>query len=214
MRNANKYIISKEIASREHIQCYVVTNVVKKTWVNKFNLKFKDLDRRDKYVELDKGQTKYYVCKGDNKETPPVVLAKLGFTDEDVIEFHQEYWKDKKQPNIEEILLSPSETIIKKQPKLRKPTFMCECRNELEDLWPEKEWAKKDKLIVFKKVMYKLGSYCKCLDHVILSRMTYGVLNSLIKNTKEWHEYWFQKSFGEAMSAYEDFEDMSLDIEN
>lgn len=211
MRNAQKYIISREVASREHIQCYVVSNIVKKTWVNKFNLKFTSMDRRDKYVELDKGNTKLYVCKGESISSPPHVIAKLGFSDEEITAFHSQYWKQHIPEGIQNICILPPETKTEKTKKPPKPTFMKEMRQCLEDEYPEKDWSMSDKPLVFKKLMYMLGASCRNLDHIIISRMTYGVLNSLIKDKKEWLEYWFKKSFGEELNPDDDSDDIFSD---
>jgi hypothetical protein len=217
MKNALKFIIAKEIASREHIQCYVETKVVKKTWVNQFNLQIK-LDRRDKYVELDKGNTKLYICKGNGQTVQPEILAKRGFTDEEIVSFHNEYWLNKKTIEMEftpvSSILPPVEK-LEKVKKAKTPTFMSIIRNELEEEYPYKEWDMKDKPLVFKKLMFKLGVGCRNLDHIIISRMTYGVLNSLIKDKKEWHEYWYRKAFNgeELYEVVDDVEDMKLDEE-
>lgn len=211
MRNAQKYIISREVASREHIQCYVVSNIVKKTWVNKFNLKFTSMDRRDKYVELDKGNTKLYVCKGESISSPPDVIAKLGFSDEEITAFHSQYWQQHIPQGIQNICIDLPETETKKTKKPPRPTFMKEVRQTLIDEYPDREWKKSDKPIVFKKVMYMLGQSVRNLDHIILSRMTYGVLNSLIMTNQEWLEYWYNKAFGEELNPYADSEDIFTD---
>lgn len=207
MRNAQKYIIAREVASREHIQCYVEINITKKTWVNKFNLKFKNMDRRDKYVEPDKGKTKFYVCKEND------ILAHKGFTEEDIVQFREEYEKNHRSPP--EIIFeetSKAPPLENKEKKKKKPTFMHECRNDLEDEYPDLEWDMKHRVIVFRKVMFKLGYYCRSLDHVIITRMTYGILNSLIKNKQEWLEYWHLKCFNEEFPTQKMIqEDFTLD---
>lgn len=203
MRNADKYIISREIASREHIQCYVVTNVVKKTWVNKFNATFKGMDRRDKYVELDKGNTIGYVCKGQSIMEMPIILGKRGFTDDDIISYHKKYWETK-LPELPECQAEVMPEV--KQDKARKakqPPFMKVIRNQLDESFPDKDWSMVDKPVVFKFIMRGLGESCKSLDHIIISRMTYGILNSLIKDKKEWHEYWYKKAFNELLNCDE-----------
>jgi len=207
-RNANKYIVAREFANREHIQCYVETNITKKTWVNKFNIKFTGMDRRDKYVEPDKGKTKQYVCKDGD------IISKRGFTDEEIENFKIEYRKENPKPEIslkiEEIHDAPLLENSKKVKKTKAPTFMMQCRNKLLDEYPDKDWSMKDKPLVFRNVMYLLGQGCKNLDHIIISRMTYGVLNSLIKDKKEWLEYWYRKSFMEELNCDEN-ENYSLD---
>lgn len=214
MKNAQKCIISREFASKEHIQCYVETNITKKTWVNKFNLKFKSMDRRDKYVMPDKGETIRYVCKGKSDLELPDVVAKMGFSEDNIKNFHTEYWLRnpvRLEPEPSTIISLPelNEMVVPKVKRIKKPTFMKEVRNELEDEYPDLEWDMKHKSIVFKKIMYKLGEGCRNLDHIIISRMTYGVLNSLIKDKKEWLEYWYMKAFSETLNC--DDENYELD---
>lgn len=208
-RNGASFIIAKEYASREHLQCYVSTSIVKKTWDNKFRERFKELDRRDKYVKEDAGFTKQYVCKGGAKRGEyPDILAKRGFTDEDIIRFHNEYWDVHEEEGIkasvsDEIHLNITETPKEPKPekiKKRTPTFMKVVRDKLEANFPDKEWTKKDKQCVFCYVMRELGTSCKTLDHVIVTRMTWGILNSLIKDRRDWNAYWYSKCFNEPYS--------------
>lgn len=197
MRNAQKYIIAREVASREHIQCYVETQITKKTWDNKFKLKFPEMDRRDKYFKEDKGSTIRYVCKDND------ILVKLGFSDDDIEKFHTEYHQQNPKPeislNIEENLILLPEPKEEKTKKPKPPTFMRQCRNELEEEFPNLEFQKKHRRLVFLKVMNNLGEQCKNLDKFIIIRMVNGVLNSLIKNKKEWHEHWYQECFNELL---------------
>lgn len=169
------------------------------------------MDRRDKYVESDKGNTKQYVCKGKSLVDLPDIIAKRGFTDEDVMQLHKQYWESHIPEEIKNIPVLPPEVEIQKPPKVKKPTFMKELRQTLEDEYPDKDWSMKDKPIVFKKLMYMLGQNCRNLDHIIISRMTYGVLNSLIKDKKEWLEYWYQKSFGQDLNYDQEVENYELD---
>lgn len=205
-RNAQKFIISREIASREHIQCYVEMSITKKTWVNKFNEKIKGMDRRDKYVELDKGRTKWYVCKGKSAGPlgHPDVIVKRGFSEAQIIEFHQEYWSKyavefkemEKQINFDENCILLPETKEEKPPKTKKPPFMQQVRTRLLEKYPTLEWKMVHRPIVFKTVLNMLGEFCKALDHIILSRLVYGVLNSLIKaDDAEWAKYSYGKAF-------------------
>lgn len=196
-RNAAKYIIAQEFASREHIQCYVETSVVKKTWVNKFNAKFHGLDRRDKYVEPDKGKTLLYVCKGADLATQPVILAKRGFTDEEVTNLHKEYWKHQIPIEIQNICDTPPLTKEEKVKKSKPLPFMKQVRLKLDTEYPDKDWSMSDRTLVFKNVMYLLGDQCKALDRNIITRMTYGVLNSLVKSKQEWYYHWYIECFNE-----------------
>lgn len=196
-RNADKYIIAREQATREHLQCYIEYKNTKKTWDNLFRTKFMEMHRNDKYFKEDKGTTIFYVCKEKD------ILAKRGFSDDDIEKFHSEYHQKNQQQqislNIEEILISPPET---KQEKVKKPkplTFMRQCRNELLEEFPDLDFQAKHKPLVFMKVMSNLGEQCKNLDKFIIIRMVNGVLNSLIKNRKKWHEYWYQECFGETL---------------
>lgn len=214
-RHALKYIVAREFASREHIQCYIEYDNAKKTWDNTFRIKFPTMDRRDKYFKLDRGTTKLYVCKDND------IISKRGFTDEDIENLHTQYHLNNPQTqislNIDEVDVLPPLPKNEKPKKPRPPTFMCLCRNELQDEYPFLDWAKKHKKIVFLKVMSNLGQGVRNLDHVIVTRMVYGVLNSLIKDKKEWHEYWYQKCFGEDINDAPELneeEDKKLDEED
>lgn len=162
------------------------------------------MDRRDKYVEPDKGKTKQYVCKEN------VILAKRGFTDEDINNFHTEYHLNNKDSqsmaDIEKYLDTLPETLLKNLPKVKKeriPTFCEKCRIELEDKYPNVEWAMKHRAAVSDTVLDNLGHMCKNFDQYILSCMTYGVLNGLVKNRKEWRREWYQKTFNEKYYSYD-----------
>lgn len=211
-RNAQQYIIAREFATREHIQCYIEYELTKKTWDNKFKLKFPTMDRRDKYFKEDKGTTKLYVCKDND------IINKRGFTDEDIQNLHTQYHlnnpKTQISLKIEDIPDTPPLTNNEKVKKPKPPTFMSKCRLELEEEYPDLEWSKKHKKIVFLKVMNNLGMGCRNLDHIIVTRMVYGVLNSLIKNKREWHQYWYAKCFdGENFDENEQEDDTNLDEE-
>jgi len=214
-RNATKYIIAREVATREHIQVYLEYENTKKTWDNKFKSKFKSMDRRDKYFMPDKGTTMLYVCKDND------IIAKRGFSDEDIQNLHTQYHQNNPKTRISleitESLELPPETKQEKTKKPRPPTFMAKCRQELEEEYPFLNWQKKHKKIVFLKVMTNLGQGCKNLDHIVVTRMVYGVLNSLIKDKKEWHEYWYQKCFGEDINEAPELseeDDKKLDEED
>ena len=227
-RNALNFIISREFATREHIQCYVQASVVKKTWVNKFNIKFNNqLVARDKYVELckDVERTKKYVCKGGSTDVPPVVLQKRGFTDDDIIIYHKQYWQEdlekldvnpsqvEKTEDIDKFLESLPKTIEKKVKKTKSPTFMRQVCSKLEEEYPEREWTGSidDKRLVFITLLRSLGELGKGFETFILSRMIYGVLNVLIKDKEEWLEYWYQKCFGEDLNPHDEELINSLD---
>jgi len=205
-RNANRFIIAREEATREHLQCYVEYENTKKTWDNTFKKKFPTMDRRDKYFMPDKGTTMLYVCKDND------IISKRGFSDEDIAELHTTYHKNNPKTRISleitEALELPPDTKPEKVKKPRPPTFMSKCRQELEEEYPFIEWQKKHKKVVFIKVMENLGQGCKNLDHIIVTRMVYGILNSLIKNKKEWHQYWYAKCFqGEAFDQDDELPD-------
>lgn len=195
MKNANKYIISREIASREHIQCYVVTNVVKKTWVNKFNLKFKDLDRRDKYVELDKGKTKLYVCKGNSISEEPDVIAKLGFTDEEIKAYHSEYWQQHIPPEIQEIPMLLPETKDKKEKKAKPVGFLIRLYHRLQDKYPTMDWSEQHYPLIYKEYMFACGNAVKPISKFIIQNNVTGLLNALLHRKHEWLAKLFEEAF-------------------
>lgn len=196
-RNALKFIIAKEHATREHIQVYLEYENTKKTWDNKFKLKFPNMDRRDKYFMADKGTTMLYVCKDND------IIAKRGFTDEDIQNLHTQYHQNNPKTRIsleiKEYLDNPPETKPEKVKKPRPPTFMMKCRNELEDENPELDFDMEHEPIVFIKVMDNLGHQCKNLDKFIVIRLTNGILNSLIKYKRKWYQHWYRECFGKEL---------------
>lgn len=165
------------------------------------------MNRRDKYVEPDKGKTKIYVCKGANPSSPPEVLGKRGFSDEDIIAYHNQYWEEHLPIALQEAAANAVEVVAPsvKVRKPRTPNFNERVRDELDAMFPDRIWKSKDKPIVYKKVMSSLGRHARNLDHAILARMVFGVLNSLIKQNREWLEYWYAKAFNEDLEYDEQF---------
>lgn len=194
IRNSQSCIIAREFATREHIQCYVSTNVVKKTWVNKFNLAFK-LDRRDKYVMEDLGKTKQYVCKGVALNEMPDIVNKRGFSDADINEYHQAYWAT--HIVVEPISFTPTQMTSDKVRKKSMP-FMRQVYERLESDYPLREWVETDKPLIFRYVMDDLGRSNRSLDKFIVKRMVLGILNSLMKDHRaEWYTSFYHEVFAE-----------------
>lgn len=208
-KNAQSFIIAREVATREHIQCFVTISVTKKTWVNKFNEKFKNMDRRDKYVEPDKGRTKQYVCKGESVDKDPEIISIRGFSKYDIARFHEEWWSKPDMSEVNEdkaiipVIEAPVPVIVPdvKVAKPKKPPFMRQMFLEIKGKFPNRKWCLKDKTLVFEWCMNGLGNSCKALDEFIIKRITMGVLNALIDESgsarEEYNIYFYQKAFNE-----------------
>lgn len=224
-RKCKAYIICREygeINGNEHIQAYLEFDVTKKHFMEVLNKKFPNPNRRDKYLEVDKGETKQYVCKGEAHGKLPVVLGMFKFTQQDVTLYHELYWKKnndikKGHKDISQIFLKIEEKsqvdtldksgilvweqntpIVSQKVNVKKKqkTIMRLIRDECIDIkGQEHEWCMSDKYFVFYHTMKILGEQCKSLDHIILNRMVLGILNSLIKDNKEWYLYWWQKVY-------------------
>lgn len=224
-RKCGAYIICREYGDQngnEHIQAYLEFEVTKKHFMETLNKKFPNPNRRDKYLEPDKGETKQYVCKGESYGTLPVVLGKRKFDQEDITMYHELYWKKNNQSrngnkDISKIFLkieekSQVETLdesglliwnqIKNLPldnkkvKKKQKTMMRVVRDECIQIKGEDHtWSMIDKYFVFHRTLKTLGDFCKSLDHIILNRMVLGILNSLIKEDKEWYLYWWTKCY-------------------
>lgn len=207
-------IICREFATNEHIHALIHIDITKKSFCNKFKTKFNTMKGNKDYsieeVKTNDDNMAQYICKGESYLDQPIILYKLRLR-KAIEEYHSLYWEhnvikkleNEKILNFEEISQIPTLEVFKKEKKKRTPTFMMLCRDELIELYGENyDWEKNDLPKVFHKVMTKLGDLCKTLDHVIITRMVYGVLNSLIKDKKEWHEYWFQKCFPEYQNPY------------
>jgi len=215
-------LICREYAKNEHIHALIHIDITKKSFCNKFKAKFPMMKGNKDYsceeVKKTDRHMCQYICKGKNwgyvpDINPEVLYARaLVYTIE---EYHNAYWDQNPQMmDIKKQLAESDEMVqatpcnnIEKKPKKKTPTFMQLVRSHLEEEYDNidgvvYQWSKKDLPKVFTAVMKKLGQHCKNLDHIIISRMTYGVLNSLIKDGKEWHEYWFKKAFPELENPY------------
>ena len=205
LRNSSgKFLCVAEIGKREHIHCYLEFQMTKKSFMNKFNDKFKNIDRRDKYLDEDKGTTLQYICKGPNSKikTDVVVVAKRALTDLDIVEMHEQFWKNKPQVHEVPITLTPvSEVlgiadVVKYKPK-RAPPFLRGVYDELDAMREEDDWTfgVADKQIIFKFLMMRLGQGVKTLDKIIITRMVNGLQNALISSKKQLYEHWWYECF-------------------
>lgn len=201
LRNSSgKFLCVAEKGTRDHIHCYLEFQMTKKSFMNKFNEKFKGLDRRDKYLDEDKGTTLQYICKGVSSKvkTPVNVVAKRSLTDLDIDQLHEEFWKNR-IAGLPEIILTPVGEIcdqveIKKKTK-RAPPFLTSVYNELflqQDDWT---YGLADKQRIFKFLMIRLGQSVKTLDKIIVTRMVNGLQNALVADKKQMYEHWWCECF-------------------
>lgn len=202
LRNSSgKFLCVAEKGNRDHIHCYLEFQMTKKSFMNKFNEKFKGIDRRDKYLDEDKGTTLQYICKGPNSKVKTYVnvVAKRTLTDLDIAQLHDEFWKNRVSDEVPIVFTPISEVIceqveIKKKSK-RAPPFLTGVYNELflqQDDWT---YGLADKQRIFKFLMMRLGQSVKTLDKIIVTRMVNGLQNALVADKKQMYEHWWSECF-------------------
>lgn len=202
LRNSSgKFLCVAEKGNRDHIHCYLEFQMTKKSFMNKFNEKFKGLDRRDKYLDEDKGTTLQYICKGPNSKvkTDVNVVAKRTLTELEIVQLHDEFWKNRVIEEVPIVLTPVSEICgeyveLKKKSK-RAPPFLTSVYNELflqQDDWT---YGVADKQRIFKFLMMRLGQSVKTLDKIIVTRMVNGLQNALVADKKQMYEHWWCECF-------------------
>lgn len=202
LRNSSgKFLCVAEKGNRDHIHCYLEFQMTKKSFMNKFNEKFKGIDRRDKYLDEDKGTTLQYICKGPNSKvkTDVNVVAKRTLTDLDIAQLHDEFWKNR-VPDEVPIVFTPISEVICEQVEIKKkskraPPFLTGVYNELflqQDDWT---YGLADKQRIFKFLMMRLGQSVKTLDKIIVTRMVNGLQNALVADKKQMYEHWWSECF-------------------
>jgi len=187
LRNSSgKFLCVAEKGNRDHIHCYLEFQMTKKSFMNKFNEKFKGLDRRDKYLDEDKGTTLQYICKGPNSKvkTDVNVVAKRTLTELDIVQLHDEFWKNR-VIDLVPIVLTPSLAPIgeyvelKKKSKRAKPWLQEYVYDEL--LAERDDWGYGivDKQKIFKQIMLRGGQMIKIMDNALINRWIIGIQNAL-----------------------------------
>ena len=201
LRNSSgKFLCVAEKGTRDHIHCYLEFQMTKKSFMNKFNDKFKNIDRRDKYLDEDKGTTLQYICKGFNSKikSDVVVVAKRTLTDLEIEQMHEQFWQNKPQVNEVPIVFTPVSEVqqveIKKKSK-RAPPFLTSVYNELYVSQDDWTYGVADKQRIFKFLMTRLGQSVKTLDKIIVTRMVNGLQNALVTDKNQMYEHWWSECF-------------------
>lgn len=138
-----------------------------------------------------------YVCKGPEAfvKKEPDVRGKLGFSDEDILQLHEEYWANNKiyqeslrpEPIVESIKVDLSdEPIVKKRPKTITWTQQLIC--DINAVYPDKTWSlqlETDKTKLCDLILDKMGQGGKALDKVVFRRIFYSVYNGVRKTNQD-----------------------------
>lgn len=124
---------------------------------------------------------KQYVCKGENKDTAPVLL--FNSLIEDVEYKHRQYWIRKLGTYFtEQVRDTPEDTekflkTVKPKQKTFLQNFILYAREEIQFTL---DWRNDNHLqLVMRMLLRKLGEKSALLDNYILERMTNAVFNAL-----------------------------------
>jgi len=132
-----------------------------------------------------------YVCKGPEAfvKTAPQILAKEGFTDDQITELHEEYWANNKiyqkslQPEPIKVDLSEA-PVVAKRPKTI--TWTQRLIYDIESSYPDKEWSIEfDRKKLCDLILDKMGQGGKALDKVIFRRIFNAVYNGVRKSSED-----------------------------
>lgn len=205
-----KYIIALENADAEekrtHIHIHGESNICRNS---------QSLRREWDKAKLPKGRGSYslkshdnsvkppdekgyiYVCKGKDSysKTPPCIISKYGFTDEQINEMHEEYWANNKiyqaqqsqlnQPEAIKVDLSELPIVKKKQKTITWTQALIE---EIGMTYPDKTWNRyleSDKIQICDLILDRMGSGGKALDEMLFKRHFNAVFNGIRKTNKD-----------------------------
>ena len=205
-------IVCRELAEREHIHALVHTRITKKSFCNKFKAKFSTMDGNKDYsftpVKNSDADMCQYICKATKMGDQPIILMSRALKNT-IEEYHNEYWmvhalthpSTSVKQEIQEIQQKSQTStfeIIEKPKKKKVPPFMVTVREDLiQEYGSEYQWELEDKWRVFSSVVDHLGDFVKALDHIIVGRMTNGILCSLMKDRKKFKCALWDKCFQE-----------------
>lgn len=134
-----------------------------------------------------------YVCKGPEAfvKSPPQVMAKAGFSDEEITQLHEEYWANNKiyqkslQPEPIKVDLSEAPIVKKRQKTI---TWTQQMIYDIEAVYPDKCWSlqqETDKTKLCDLILDKMGQGGKALDKVVFRRIFYAVYNGVRKTNQD-----------------------------
>lgn len=221
LRNSTgEFICSRENGTqngREHIQGYCEFEITKKSFMNKFNEKFKkQLETRDKYLDKDKGHTRSYVCKGVEPQQPfsptnPYILSSRALTST-IENNYINYWSNAQKINTvyghkdKQIIIANFEeslqvATLKKQKKMQ---FLQGLTFKIRSMKPDDyKWSRsKDLGFVYRHTKRGCGEAVKIFNKYRLAEMVNGVLNSLIGEDELDDWLWFQECFPNETNLY------------
>lgn len=133
-----------------------------------------------------------YVCKGPESfvKTPPKIMGMLGFTEDDILQLHEEYWKNNSvyqkslQPEPIKVDLSEVPT-VKKKPK--QITWTQKLIQEINDCYPDKVWninLETDTRTLCDLILDNMGQGGKALDKIVFRRIFNAVYNGVRKTNQ------------------------------
>lgn len=204
-----KYIIALENADSEdkrthiHIHgesvCFKNSQSLRRAWesaklpTGRGNYSLKSHDNTVKPPD-ERGYI--YVCKGKDSfvKEPPCIMAKSGFSDEEINELHEKYWADNRIYQDQLRKANQPETIkvdlsllpeVKKKPK--QITWTQALIEEINATYPDKTWnvyLDVDKREICDLILDRMGAGGKALDEIIFKRIFYAVYNGIRKTNQ------------------------------
>jgi len=148
-----------------------------------------------------------YVAKGSGPdwETQKPHVVSTTFSDEEVKEFHRQYWNHHDRIKVD---LTPQAnfdhidallTAVKKERK-KKPTWTQSVIAEIRELHPDKGYDynhHEDRVYLVDKILSRMGTDGKALDEIVFKRMFFAVYNGLKKTPKAHGD--FKRKFYECL---------------
>lgn len=137
-----------------------------------------------------------YVCKGPESwiKSNPRILASKGFSEEQIDEFHEQYWLNNKgyQDQLRrEKQPEPIKVDMEQAPEVKRRkkviTWTQAIINEINNIYPDKTWDKTDrdqKIFLCDIILDRMGSGGKALDNFIFIRTFNAVYNGIRKSNK------------------------------
>lgn len=134
-----------------------------------------------------------YVCKGPETfvKTPPEIMGKEGFTDDDIIELHEEYWRNNKiyqkslQPESIKVDLSELPVVKKRKKTI---TWTQQMIYDIDACYPDKTWSnclKADKEKLCDLILDNMAQGGKALDKTVFRRIYNAVYNGVRKTNQD-----------------------------
>lgn len=190
------YFVFEEIGKREreHIHCYVYSEMTESGFRNKFRKAFSLLKGKEDHdyflaviKEQDVRNVQRYICKGykpitEGRSEHKFIGSSVTWTRQQLLQLQEEFWEEnKRQQSEKQKAEKEKEEKIKEESDKKEPFIKKVLKSLLSDR-PMGQWDRKsehDRVIVFKRITRMLGELYKFMDAFIISRYINGVWHHL-----------------------------------